>query len=253
MGFFFLPSLFLHVFWEPISQKKVLIQPTIVIEVSGFALKPNWLYWRTVLAPLVPLVRLAENFTASLKRQKYAVETWLPQKKHFAALPFLCISLQSAEFQHMLGSTCGRKRTTLQRAALSAAESCSSAAALIWKQLWGKRRRQTSNKQARRWCSSFYEIITAVRHQTSCQTASLMRRSTCWAGWNPDGCAIAGFHCERLSSANSLDTAVPAEGHAGRRSTRQQEIHERKSFGSHYIKVYLFFCSWFPHAPRTLS
>lgn len=90
--------------------------------------------------------------------------------------------------------------------------------ALIWKQLWGKRRRQTSNKQARRWCSSFYKIITAVRHQTSCQTASLMRRSTCWAGCNPDGCMIPGFHCERLSSANSLDTAQPPEGHMGRRS-----------------------------------
>lgn len=229
--FFFPPPSYSSCILRARIVKKVLIQPTIVIEVFGFVLKTDWLYWSTVLAPLVPFVWSAKNFTASLKRQKYKDETWLLQKKHFRALqrslhlktnpraspPFLCISLQSAEFRHMLGSTRGRARTTLQYASLWAAESYSSA--IIWKQLWGKRRWQTSNKQARRWCSSFYKIITAVRHQTSCQTASLMRRSTCWAGCNPDGCMIPGFHCERLSSANSLDTAQPPEGHTGRRST----------------------------------
>lgn len=119
----------------------------------------------------------------------------------------------------MLGLTCGCMRATLQYTWLWAAESYSSVRALIWKQLWGKRRRQTSNKQARSWCSSFYKIITAVRHQTLCQTASLMRRSTCWAGCNPDGCMIPGFHCECLSSANSLDTAQPPEARTRQRST----------------------------------
>lgn len=247
-NFFFSPPSYSSCILRGRIAKRVLIQPTIVIEVWGFCIKNRLIVLFLLL--LFLLCDPPKNFTASLKREKYQDETWL---LHFAALerfsrlstnpPFLYISLQSADFRHMLGSTGGRTRATLQYASLWAAESYSWA--LIWKQLWGKRRRRTSNKQARRWCSSFYKIITAVRHQASCQTASLMRRSTCWAGCNPDGCAIPGFHCERLSSANSLDTAQPPEGHTGRRSTLLTEDAWKEEFFVLIIKVYLFFGCWF--------